>query len=674
MGQESSTAFRRPLTIGPVLPVRDSLCAQTPSFWSVRRMPAPISAYPALTPSVCHCASRSRNHAARIVYVAVLTGGDQLQHMVIADQGDPLRPFQAETVLSYYTSERSASILCRTSLPKSEYQRTRFRVKTVDGPESWNRSLPVTAAETFVALPLSGVGPGRYEASIALMEDGVTLAENTVAILKRVPGPGSEVKIDHIKRAITVDGKPYFPFALFQNGKMAMQEVAALGFNSIVAWKPRRGLSTAMLEDADAAGLHVIEHPTNWSETRLNWTSEAIRDQVAVLQTNVFPKMVDAVRAHRALLAYYSIDEPDFRNAHLKGEGENLVDMLADAYSIFHARDPYHPVYGLFSMALPTDAAWWKGYDFGGVDYYPSVGADYGLSSSPLLLAKGTADTVAVADSHRVPAWIVLNAETYSGSHRPLNVSEQRCQTYLSLIYGAKGLLYFVGPLQHVDTRKAFRELASEVAVLSPALLNRDPGQVVEVLPRDARDPYGYPPIHARFKRRPDGRVVLLVANSQPVPVSVTYQLSGRTSAVRLFTVVPSRMFQGSFTEAMSGYDTRAYQIEEGAGSSPLPLSCRSAGPGWNAWFRCGQVTTARFLLMPWSDRSGLRRQNTDLAGHTPRAVTSFSIRALSMPPPWTTGRITGRGCSPAVRRLGMRGRTGARCVMTPTRDGHVCG
>ena len=167
--------------------------------------------------------------------------------------------------------------------------------------------------------------------------------------------------------------------------------------------------------------------------------------------------------------------------------------------------------------------------------------------------------------------WMVLAAEFYSGTNkRIISPEEQRCQTYLALIHGAKGILYYFYPIKHQDTWDLFKDyLTDEISTLTPSLFTLDLEQTVT---------YGtntFNPANNQFvdvqvclRKAPAGAnydYVLLVANTRRYPVDVTYDISllGSSGTVsRLFSQSTYSVSDGSFSEQLAGFATRAYTFD----------------------------------------------------------------------------------------------------------------
>jgi len=468
---------------------------------------------------------------------------------------------------TYYTSEAEAKVLYQLHCPARPGDVLAAEILDKTGRVvARNESKQPRKGESAIGLPLGGVPDGTLSLRLRLCDkSGAVLVEDQARLRKLAPSKHGEVKIDRVNEVVLVDGKPFFPFGLYMTTLVGLKELPDAGFNCAVGWEYNlEEVSSEFLDIAHEAGLKVIETPTRFSRPGLRYADPKFRERFENFIAEKLPRIVKAVRAHPALLVYYGPDEPDLADSYFRTKGRSMHEMCSDYFRVLRREDPYHPLYDLFSGRVPDDAQWWETFDFAGVDIYWRPGADDGIRSTPLWMVEGTIQACGVGKAHRVPVWIVPNAERFSATVRPMTPPEQRCQTYLALIYGAKGLLYFVGPIQHQATWEVFKELSAEVKAITPALLTRTSPQHVTVEPETARDPFGFPPVHALLKRRPGGGEVLLVANSQPRPVRAEFALPffGKSFTVRrMFKGGDCKVSDGTFADEIEGYGTRVYAI-----------------------------------------------------------------------------------------------------------------
>jgi len=186
------------------------------------------------------------------------------------------------------------------------------------------------------------------------------------------------------------------------------------------------------------------------------------------------------------------------------------------------------------------------------------------------------------ADRVRSVTWSVLMAEYWSGCNRRiLQPQEQKCQTYLALIHGAKGILYYSYPLYSRSIFDTLSELSQQVGVLGPACLQPTVKQEVQYTP-GTLDPLKnvFTDVQVAFKRSPAGGYILLAANAARYPVDTTFSLpdfKGPASIERLFAKASCAVSDRSFVDRIEAFGVRAYGIPDGAVPEPVRLTVTMA-------------------------------------------------------------------------------------------------
>lgn len=504
-----------------------------------------------------------------------------------------MEPFTAVLDRNYYTSERSAWTVCRVRLPAETMTQCRIAVKTPDG-----RNIAQTkqlGEETRLEISLDKMVEGRTSLKVELQDAGEKcLSFQEVVLIKHRPNNvGGEIKVDQVSRILLKDGQPFFPFGLCANaigikdGDL-FKRLADAGFNT-VCWQRPGGTGTnevsAYMELAGKYGLMVVDfiwgidfrpYPANdrmWiqyekSAGRSGVAPTTMSQEVAMAQTQFIervPKLAPAIQAikdHPSFLAHYNIDEPNL------GNPETCIAVAELFYKQMVEWDPYHPTVMLFAGQIPSGNRWtdWCEILCYDVYVYPGWGSKYSVPSymsfQTLMLKKR-------ADAARKVCLMVPLAETIGLPRcaRALRREEQRCQTYLTLIHGAKGLIYFtdIGVYSKAgwDT---LSQLGREMKALAPAILAPEVPQKITYDPNGLDpDNWKLPDVQATLFRHPVGRYILVVANSRPWPVDTTFTVSGLDSnktVKTLFTANDLPIKDGAFSERLEGYGTRAYLLE----------------------------------------------------------------------------------------------------------------
>ena len=265
-------------------------------------------------------------------------------------------------------------------------------------------------------------------------------------------------------RAMSHRGAPFFPIGLYgsptPSGQAVVQystneantrELSAAGFNCYMI--PAFNVNSSNLDYADRYGMKVI---AGCNELPYRY----INDPAQFVDGSHFHQKIMAIRSHRALFAYYGIDEP--LGNYMWGEYESysyLRNLLVGARQFVETADPSHPL-------LLTEAPFSSldGYapqaparvfnkqgciDFSagshayGMDVYPY----YSGSSDLTPVAKNVDTCLAVTPSTK-PVFAVLQGQApgeYSGTPtgaRPSLVAT-RYMAYSAIIHGANGLFWW---------------------------------------------------------------------------------------------------------------------------------------------------------------------------------------------------------------------------------------
>lgn len=493
---------------------------------------------------------------------------------------------------SYYTDEKKARLVCRLGMPKQALKACVLTALDRQGKRI-GESRDV-GAQTGMEIPLQGLAAGRHELRLELRDaKGSLLNSQAIELTCRKPKPGLEWKVDKINRVLLDNGRPFFPFGMIMYGiraenTEAFREIAQAGFNCVVRWHHYQDPAAAKdYYDATAKhGLRVVELKESFSTEGLTSLKGALVTGQGRYKTfsqkeksKVFAdayarnvqRMLSGVRNVcdcPNLMAYDTFDEPF---------GAKYFDQWVqglDLYQKTNAIDGYHPTYAL---AGPEE------FDFcdiiGGDPYW--IPASPALNGSPNYVVQYLWNFKNRAESKRKVLWMVPVAEMWSGMHkRVIHPDEQRCQTYLLLIHGAKGLLYFRYPFSHRTSMEALAKLGGEMRVLGPIAVTPDIPQAVNYQPGILDPPQEkFPDLHVSLRTNPEGGYVLMAANSRYYPVAATYTISGlgRAGSVgRLFSTATSAMRDGSFSDTVEALGTRAYVLKpEGPLPEPVAVTVR---------------------------------------------------------------------------------------------------
>ena len=559
--------------------------------------------------------------------------GETLQKMLLADTS-ALDLFSAFLDRDYYTGEDAAVAVCRIGLPANVLTNMALAARDADGRRlAEDRALRST---TRFRIPLAGLAVGEHVLAVDLVDPrGGTASSQNLRLLKKTPKPGLEVKVDRENRVLLRDGRPFFPYGVLMSGvspsqDAAFAEVADIGFNTVVQWFNSRWYapdgdagddSRRYLDAAAKHGLQAILFPDECNSRplplrdpqnllgpgELDSLNKALRDSGGMTHMkglvlthpaltrlpraarstfftqhyeNNLPRLIKSVEGgkdHPGLVGYYLFDEP------IIVEFEQYIAGRM-WYRKMRETDGYHPAFVLYSSEIPAGAEATDWCDCLGTDpYWVPATAGRGVRGTVNFVPKIVATTRRRADEMREVTFTVPMLERWSATRkRPILPEEQRCQTYLALIHGSRGIFYFCYPFIAKASCTVMRGLAAEMKTLGPICVTPDVPQKVAYEP-GVLDPEKdvFTDVQVCLRRAPAGGSVLLAANTAWYPVETTFALPTlvkRGTVKRLFARDTCRVKDGAFTDLIEPMGTRAYLLPGApAGDAPVPVSVKMA-------------------------------------------------------------------------------------------------
>lgn len=526
-------------------------------------------------------------------------------------------PLDACLDRSYYTGELQAYVRGTTALDEDSRRDLWMVVRDDQGRELGRAAMRAEMAD--LALPLREFADGEHNLAVELRRAaGAPLAARPVTLVKHPPNPGCEVKVDRFHGVLLKNDRPYFPFGLYVLGLDAGDEayfrrMAAANFN-LVCREMSRNIELdsrerqAYWEMAGRYGMDVIDWvvavhpmPAGVSGIRRLYNLKVydqaeftLEEELAVARSE-FNDLLPELRAAWSLarttpnyLASYQVDEPN-----LGGDVRREANMaVAELFkSELTGTDPYHPAIMVYACHIPAGRRWTDYADILAYDPYLYAGWGRFDYCAPNFMSFKVDELVRrAASAGRVP-WVVPLAESVDVGRmpRPLKPAEQECQTWLALIHGAKGLVYFVNTAIYTQSGwDVLSRLGERMKIIGPAIVAPAAPQAIDYAPLALDIPRRqFPDVQVRLFRHPDGRHLLLAANSAPYPVTVDYTLSGLQAAgsgrnppgapavENLFGGATWPVQDHSFQDELEGYGVRAYVVRlrppERSATSALP-------------------------------------------------------------------------------------------------------
>lgn len=433
----------------------------------------------------------------------------------------------------YYTTEKQATLIYQLCQPAAGAIRTLGNTDSSPVQQTFSDMSRMGRME----IDLTELPTGEYPLEVSFQDAaGVTFAAEKLILKKLTPlTDAQEVKLDQEKRILLVNDRPFFPLAPVMIQRLEEYDVATisrLGFNSMIHWTQRYHIEQEKRSDyyfesldqiygwAEQYGLYVIDNLTHYGFSYSYNDAENMQKKFMPWLNAVLPEIMTKTRHHPRTLFYMSFDEPNLAAKYNQG-AYDILDYCKQAYDKLKELDPYHPVWLNFSGLVPPSEEWSRAYDIVSIDPYwlPFYGQtiDY--------VAKNTEAANTVARQHGKFLMIILCYETFGGSARGLTPAEQRCQSYLAIIMGARGLGYFYYPIKNQALLEASAALNREITELAPVILEHDLQQEIVCLPK------GQPCPLAILTKRYAGKTYLITANYTAKEVAVWLKPDGLPNA-----------------------------------------------------------------------------------------------------------------------------------------------
>ena len=413
-------------------------------------------------------------------------------------------------------------------------------------PIAEKKLIPPFASPIRASFDLAGQGSGTYKLRAEVRGGEQVLASMESRPMPYNPRPRIGFSPDGF---LIVNNRPYFPVGIYTlqsksgDHDAVLAEARQAGFNTTVYYASNLPDVIPLLDAAHRNGIKAFVYPTK------PFTYRTGKETVAEIV-----KDIEARKDHPALLGWYLVDEPE-------GIGKAGFDMVRELYQTVKQVDTDHPC-SLVIMS-PKAAADYSGCtDVMWIDPYPVPGRPVTYVSDC------TAGAVAAVETNKavwvIPQafdWAVWHAGKVENVHRP-TPEEERCMTYLALVHGAKGIIYWAHTASRYYIRDypehwaAVKKIAGELRDLSPALLTPDSKRELSVAPEGAT-------VDTMVKEL-DGRVYVFAVNREPEPCSASFRLPGISPAVRVEVLFENRAFQaagGSWKDDFKPLDVHVYRV-----------------------------------------------------------------------------------------------------------------
>lgn len=386
------------------------------------------------------------------------------------------------------------------------------------------------AAEGRYRAEIGGLPVGPHRATLRLSQAGKTLGEAEEEFWRH-PTPRVYSRPDG---TTVVNGRPFFPFGWYhvswsfsaEERLACLREVAAGGFNVIHAGIKDLGEWETLLDEAEKLGVYVC---TEFGVDPL--------------------QVIHRYKDKPAVLTWNPGDEPD-------GAGVAPEEMQR-RHDSFKLADPDHPTY--MTLCVPSTYARYVGCaEIIAPDPYPINRTN--PSTVPVYTTLSAARSE--ASKYGRPVWGILQCFGYeTGSWRVPTFAECRNMTYLALLAGVKGIIYYTFAdsgfrvTEHPELWAGMQTLPPEIKALEPALLDGK----LEKLETGLEDVFA-------GAWTVGNRVIICVVNTSPTEartVAILLPAGAVGEARPMFAGHPASLAarDGQLTGSVGPLDVQVYEI-----------------------------------------------------------------------------------------------------------------
>ena len=489
---------------------------------------------------------------------------------------------------SYYTKEKRARVLIEfNDLIEEAAEELTAKVLLSDktGKVIVQKSHKIGASDQAIEFKISSLAPGEYPVSVRLLSKGRPVAESKLTLVKHPPAPKGvkEVKIDKENMYILMDGKPFFLIGQcgYESSPEHMKILKDLGLNTwyCFPFAGRWAKLNQLLHNGDIAEIESffldcaqpfldraekykmmvgmalcrITGAYNYRDIGKKLSRATMKKR---LSTNV-PLLLKSIRNHPNLFFHSPFDEP----------GDSYIDLSMAFYEVLKKNDPYHPV---FLVAPGLDKKTIRACDLPFTDHYWDP-----FTGTPLSIVARLERARAKTDKLHLPLIEMPALSLWSGAGRERTPMEMDCETYLILIHGARGGVFWFGHMpRNPEGIAAWKKIVSELNALVPIILEKSPKQSITSEQSQA-------PIHMLVKEH-KGATYLIAANTLDRKMAATFTSSALAKSGKAKVLFEGRnvtIKDNVLHDVFDAYDTHVYKLKsalKGESEYKISISTRN--------------------------------------------------------------------------------------------------
>jgi hypothetical protein len=348
----------------------------------------------------------------------------------------------------------------------------------------------------------------------------------------------------------------FFPLAVWLQNPSRAEQFRQAGFNVYIGlWK---GPTENQLSQLKAAGMKVI------------------CDQNEVALRNL---------EDPTIIGWMHGDEPDNAQALKEGDGYGppiLPSKIVEDYQAIKKPDPSRPVLLNLGQGVAWDnyigrgvrrnhpedyPEYVKGCDIASFDIYPAVHRDPEIAGNLWYVGRGVERLIEWSKPRTV--WNCLECTHISNVDRKPTPHEVRCEAWMSIIHGSRGLIYFIHQFKPVfreaallddpEMLRAVTNLNHQITDLAPVINSPTIADAVHVVtePDDA-------PIATMLKKHGE-TTYLFAVGMRNQKTEATFQIYDMTGQIKVNVIGEDRSLtanNGSFQDVFEPWDVHLYRLK----------------------------------------------------------------------------------------------------------------
>jgi hypothetical protein len=403
--------------------------------------------------------------------------------------------------------------------------------------------------------------PATYIVTANLVDDhGKTIAsgKNEVQVVAKSPrvaiGPDGFLRID---------GKPHFPIGMYSSGHF--EEMSKAGFDVTHNYEITTGEADAPINPNEPRTLQLLDQALS---NGLHVMLEIPRKAVEQARWEQVRRFVETFKHHPALICWGSEERVT--------RGLAPLENIAALHDLLNKLDPDHP-FLLGDTRTLTEKA-----EKDWANFFPDTNMDIGIWWwYPIPVADPVGNELKpdnllepplwLTTAHsRKPLWIAVQAyqQPWKKSRFP-TPEEYRCETYLSIIKGVKGLFYYTGygerdyfgkPAGMLNRPEEghwdyVQKLVRELREFSPVIMSPQAKGEITISPSNA-------PVEF-VTRESEGKIYLIAANKSPLVQKASFNstlFKGRRAQV-LYENHSAQMEGDSLSDEFPPFAVHIYEL-----------------------------------------------------------------------------------------------------------------